>query len=404
MRGPVLWYVHHQGAGHWRRALAVVRRLTREVVLISSAEPPGPLPEHARWVRLADDFPLDPGRTPARVEAGGTLHWAPPHHRGLLDRHGAILAEAAQLRPSLAIVDVSVEVAVLLRASGVPVIAVRLPGQRTDFAHRLGFDLADEVVMPVPAHWGLQTGLARTVSVGLVSGLVTGPVPARFGTGRIPGQPQEPGSPDRSADGPVVIVVGQGGTRIDPAVCVRIASEVPERKVRVMGLDHPLEMSLSTTPNLTFLGRIPDPSHELAAACTVVANCGLGALADTVSARRPLVVLPEDRPFGEQRASASALRSNNEAVVLDYLPASGGWRTAIEAAIFLGPPPLVADGAARFAERIEQRAVSEDALRNPSLDAFLRPKLRRSTDRRRHHDRRRPDRAESMNVPTGPNR
>ena len=375
MTGPVLWYVHHHGVGHWRRALAVARRLSREVVLMSSADPPGALPENARFVRLPADFPLDfppdLGHSAQRAEARGVLHWAPPHHQGLLRRHAAILAEADHARPALAVVDVSVEVAVLLRTSGVPVIAVRLPGQRTDRAHQLGFELADEVLMPVPAHWELQSGLARTLAVGLVSAL--------------PGQP--PADPAVAANGPVVIMVGRGGSRIDPALCLRIAAEVPERRVRVLGLEAPVARRTrvprpegQVRANLVFLGRVPDPAEELAAAAVVLANCGLGTLADTVTARRPLVVLPEDRPFGEQRATGTALAAHREAVVLTEPPVAGGWRTAVEAAIALGPPPLIADGARRFAERIEQRAVVEEAQRRSvgesvDVEAGQRPKM-----------------------------
>lgn len=355
VRGPILWYVHHDGAGHWRRALAVVRQLSRDVVLMSSAQPPGLLPENARFLPLPPDFPA--GSEPTeRAEAGGALHWAPPHHRGLLTRNGAILAQAARIQPSLAVVDMSVEVTALLRISGIPVIAVRLPGERTDAAHQLGFDLADEVVMPVPARWGLHSGLARTVSVGLVSTLDPSAATA------VP------------VDGPVVVLPGRGSRRLDLAGCARIAAELPERRVRVLGLDrspellaHP-DLPGAYGPNLDFAGRIVDPAAALAAASVVVTNGGLGALADIVRAGRPVVVLPEDRPFHEQQATAAALEAGGGATLLAEAPAAGGWRTVIENAIAAGPPPFSANGARNFANRVERRALAEDALRPMVVD------------------------------------
>jgi UDP-N-acetylglucosamine--N-acetylmuramyl-(pentapeptide) pyrophosphoryl-undecaprenol N-acetylglucosamine transferase len=359
-RGPILWYVHHDGAGHWRRALAVVRQLSRDVVMMSSAQPPGLLPENARFLPLPPDYPA--GEAPAeRAAAGGVLHWAPPHHRGLLTRHSAILAQAARVQPSLAVVDVSVEVAVLLRTSGVPVIAVRLPGDRSDPAHRLGFDLADEVLMPVPAKWGLHSGLARTVSVGLVSALDPEPASA------IP------------PNGPVVVLAARGGHRLDRAVCAQIAADLPERRIRVLGHDRahellahsepadpsnaPIGLRGGLTPNLDFAGRVADPSAALATAAVVVTNGGLGALADSVRAGRPLIVLPEERPYGEQHATASALAAGGDAVVLAESPPAGGWRAVIEQAVASGAPRLLANGARNFANRVERRALAEDALR-----------------------------------------
>lgn len=354
--GPVLWYVHHHGVGHWRRALAVVRRMTRDVVLMSSTPPPDRLPDHARYVPLAPDFPAAGVGAVTRAAAGGVLHWAPPHHRGLLARHGAVLAQAIRIQPSLAVVDVSVELTVLLRTSGVPVIAVRLPGERTDPAHQLGFDLADEVLMPVPARWGLHSGLRRTVPVGLVSALAPRPV--------TPVPPR----------GPVVVVVGAGGSRLDLDQCARIAADLPDRRVRVLGIS-PAAARTGLGSNLEFTGRIDDPTAELAAASVVVTNGGLGSLADAVRAGRPLVVLPEDRPFDEQLTSAAALGAGGDAVVLTGLPGPGGWSAAITRAEAAGPPTLNADGARHFADRVEYRAGLEDALR-PVVEERRMPAVR----------------------------
>jgi UDP-N-acetylglucosamine--N-acetylmuramyl-(pentapeptide) pyrophosphoryl-undecaprenol N-acetylglucosamine transferase len=328
MNAPVLWYVHHHGAGHWRRALAVTRELDQDVVLVSSSAPPAALPPRNTFVALPMDAPGD-----GDVTAHGRLHWAPTHHAGLLERHARILAVAQRHRPAVAVVDVSVEVTVLLRSCGIPVIGVRLPGQRVDAAHDLGFGLADQVVMPVPQSWEMHRSLARTVAVGLVSALV----PSRPAAGEAPGDD-------------VVVVVGRGGSRIDLAACRRLAADVPDRTVRVLGLDP----APGVPPNLLALGHVPDPSAVLASAGVVVANCGLGTVADVVRAARPLVVLPEERPFGEQAATAAALAG--DAVVLAGPPGAGGWATAVHRAETLGPPRLAVDGAERFAAVVNRLA------------------------------------------------
>lgn len=335
MTSPLLWYVHHHGSGHWRRTLAVTRLLDREVVYLSSSAPAGPLPAGHRLVLL----PLDAPAPERSATANGRFHWAPTHHAGLLARQALMLATVQEVSPALAVVDVSVEVAVLLRAAGVPVVAVRLPGDRGDRAHRLGFDVADQVVMPVPEAWGMHTGAARTTAVGLVSGLGGVPAPA--------------------PDGPphVVVLVGRGGSRLDLAQCVQLAAECPEWTVTVLGL--PPTPGLPA--NLRIPGHVEDPSDHLASATVVVGNAGLGSVADVIRAGRPLVVVPEPRPFGEQAATAAALRGR--AVVLDDLPGPGGWAAAVTAARSLGPARLPADGALRFADLVESAARHEDEAR-----------------------------------------
>jgi UDP-N-acetylglucosamine--N-acetylmuramyl-(pentapeptide) pyrophosphoryl-undecaprenol N-acetylglucosamine transferase len=336
MSAPLLWYVHHHGSGHWRRALAVSRLVDREVVYLSSSAPAGPLPPGHRLVRL----PLDAPASQHGATAHGRFHWAPTHHAGLLARQALMLATVQAVSPALAVVDVSVEVTVLLRGAGVPVVAVRLPGERHDSAHRLGFDVADQVVMPVPEAWNLHAGAARTTAVGLVSGL-----------GGLPEPPPPPGPPR------VVVLVGRGGSRLDLAQCARLALECPQWSVTVLGLPP----AAGQPDNLRMPGHVDDPGEHLASAAVVVGNCGLGTVADVVRVGRPLIVVPEERPFGEQAATAAALR--DEAVVLDDLPGPRGWPHALDAAVRSGPPRLAADGAARFADLIESAARREDDQR-----------------------------------------
>jgi UDP-N-acetylglucosamine--N-acetylmuramyl-(pentapeptide) pyrophosphoryl-undecaprenol N-acetylglucosamine transferase len=333
---PVLYYVHHHGLGHWRRALAVTAELARPVIFASTAPPPQPLPAGASYLPLPADAPAR-GAGPV-VDANGRLHWAPTGHAGLLRRHQLLLAEAARRHVGLGVVDVSMEVAVLLRTSGIPVVAVRLPGGRTDPAHELGFALAEEVVMPVPPVWGLHTGLARTRAVGLVGA-------------SSPARPRVPVTPGRPR---ILVVVGAGGSALDAAACARIADELPGYEVRVAGLAAPPVEG--GTGAATFLGRLPDPRAELAAAAVVIGNAGLGTVSDILTARRPFVALPGERPFGEQAATGRALARSGQAVVLTGLPAPGGWSEAVRAAVALGPGDQVVDGAPRFARVIERQA------------------------------------------------
>jgi len=383
MSAPVLWYVHHHGVGHWRRALAVTRHLARPVVLASTAAPPAALPGNARWLRLPPDAPaVGPGH--ADAGARGLLHWAPQHQHGLLRRHRLLLAAVAVERPAVGVVDVSVEVTVLLRVSGLPVVGVRLPGDRRDDPHRLGFGLSEAVVMPVPRAWGLhhpdavpargdEGARATTVEpVGLVTALDVRP--------RVPGGHDGQGGPGGLSglsglsgpdpDGTVCVIVGRGGTTLDVAACATLARAFPARTVVALGelapgrstADRPLPA------NLRLVGRVDDPTPFLVDARVVVGNTGLGTVADVAAAGRPFVTCPERRPFGEQDTTAQALARTGGAVVVRAGAGTSAWRDAVlhaEREQCMPPPPT---GAATMAAAIERAVAGTGPLRRPALE------------------------------------
>ncbi|GLY15183.1 hypothetical protein Kisp01_21980 [Kineosporia sp. NBRC 101677] len=334
---PILYYVHHQGSGHWRRALAMAEQLPRPVIFASSAQPPRDLPPSCEHVPL----PLDFGPVNEGPDAHGALHWAPTHQPGLLARHRLLLSAAAHHQPVLAVVDVSVEIAVLLRTSGIPVVAVRLPGQRTDPAHNLGFALADQVVMPVPESWGLHTNLPRTHAVGLVTAA------RRVLKSNNNGRPR------------AVVVVGTGGSRLDARRCAEIAVDLPDHEVTVLGLDAPAEAGPA---NLSFQGRVADAGPAIAEASVVIGNTGLGTVGEVTTAGKPFVTLPEQRAFDEQEATAKALDGVGAAVALWQLPEPGGWADAVRRAMLLPEQDEPEVGAARFAQLVEAQAVEVETV------------------------------------------
>jgi hypothetical protein len=139
------WYVHGHGRGHLQRLQCIAPHLRSPVTALSSLPRP-PDWQHA-WLPLDDDLPRGDD---VDATAGGTLHWAPRHHPGLRARTAAIAAWVAREQPSLVVVDVSVEVAVLVRSMGVPVVVAAMRGDRTDRAHRTAYDLAEALLAPWP--------------------------------------------------------------------------------------------------------------------------------------------------------------------------------------------------------------------------------------------------------------
>lgn len=290
------WYVHAHGRGHLQRLQCVAACLRTPVTGLSSL--PRPAGWDGDWVQLPEDPPTGADVDPT---AGGTLHWAPLHHGGLRDRSAAIAAWVAEARPALVVVDVSVEVAVLVRTMGVPVVVAAMRGDRTDRAHTTAYDLADALLAPWPAElpepWP-QRWLEKTWHVGGLSRL----------DGRVPSPP-----PDARR---VAVLWGTGGSQV--------------------GLDD-IAAAAAATPGWTWddrgmRGTATDIWALLQDADVVVTHGGQNAVAEVAAAHRPAVIVPQERPHDEQRATGRALAAAGIALVRDTWPQAHEWLALLEAA------------------------------------------------------------------------
>jgi hypothetical protein len=103
-----------------------------------------------------------------------------------------------------------------------------------------------------------------------------------------------------------------------------------------------------------------DPWPALSAAEVVVTHAGQNAVAEVAAARRPAVVVPQDRPFGEQAATAAALDRGGLAEVRPTWPPPDEWRHCLAAASGRDGTKWATwapgDGARRAAAAIEEVA------------------------------------------------
>ncbi|TFV91068.1 glycosyltransferase [Blastococcus sp. CT_GayMR16] len=330
------YYVHHVGRGHLRNAMCIASALDHEVTGLSSV--PRPAEWTGPWIDLERDDQGHPVRDPS---AHGRLHWAPAHDVGLAARMARIAEWINTARPAALVVDVSVEVAVFGRLMGVPVIMTALPGDRSDAAHQLGYSVADAILAAWPSDLGamdrdLHRWADRTHHVGGLS---------RF-AGRSTTAPPR-------ARRRVLVLQGSGGTSIRQADIGAAAAATPEWDWHRLGPGAWSE----------------DPWPELCAADVVVTHAGLGALADVAAAGRPAVVIPEDRPHDEQRATARALADAGPVVTSGHWPEDHQWPDLLARALVVGGSGWQrwrTDGAAERAARVIGAVAGQHARESAS--------------------------------------
>ncbi|PSM38270.1 hypothetical protein C6Y14_38555 [Streptomyces dioscori] len=155
-------------------------------------------------------------------------------------------------------------------------------------------------------------------------------------------------SPADSARTPrkVLLLMGAGGTDVSPG-------EVKAARAATPGWEW-------TTLGGPEGGWSADPWPALCAADVVVTHAGQNALAECAAARRPAVVVPQERPFGEQAATGRALTRGDLAVVTPRWPAPDAWPALLEQAYEQGGDRwsrwAPGDGAIRAATALAEAA------------------------------------------------
>jgi hypothetical protein len=296
------YYIHHHGAGHRNRAQSICRHLDSPVTALTSLRL-----DDAHPFQTVLELPRDDVGAPAGdPSAHGALHWAPHHDTGLRRRMACIAQWVDEIAPTAAVVDVSVEVATLLRLLGVPVIVVAMPGDRVDAPHRLVYHLADHIIAAWPqsvyAPTWLQPYADKTSYVGGIS--------------RFDGRAIEAAEP---AGTPTVLVLqGAGGTSLRRAMITDWQQRHPEYRWRTLGIEGD-----------SWVG---DPWPAICAADVIVAHAGQNSVADIAAAGKPAIIIAQPRPFDEQAVTARNLARAGLAIVVDDWPDLGAWPGLIEAA------------------------------------------------------------------------
>ncbi|MHC5307068.1 glycosyltransferase [Bartonella sp. LJL80] len=304
-------YVHHHGDGHRQRALSIAQQAPDQFTLLGTNL-------KGRTGRIAcldlPDDSLAAGMGFPAVPTHPSLHYAPLHHDGLRKRNRMICEWIEVTRPSLMLVDVSVEIATLASLNGLPFIYTRLSGERRDTAHESIFRAAAGLLCPFHSLLDApDTEDWIKIKSVYFSGL------------------SQTLSSFRTIAKSLLVVLGRGGHSIDLTNLAEMASELTEWRIDVIG---PLDTRPDLPTNLHIHGWVDQVGPYIARANVVVGACGDGLLGDVTALGKPFIALPQARPFGEQHEKARRLAEIHAAITCEAWPAS--WRTLLEKAKKLG--------------------------------------------------------------------
>lgn len=306
----VSYYAHHFGSGHLRHAQKIASSELFELQVTSTGpQSKSLLNGRLEYVALSPD--VGSADLETETTASSYLHYAPTN--ALIQQRFAELNQAwKKFQPDVVMVDVSVEVALFARLSGYRVAFRRMPGNRNDNAHQLAYELADTIFGYFPAEF---EELEHLEKFGHKSHYLSVAEPLKH----ISVLDSHMGLSER----PRVVVQTSLASAISLDHVVRAAAVSPEWNWEVAGS---VESGRAALPaNLLLHGILPDPLPVLRSADVIVSSAGHNAVVAAASCRRPVLLVPEDRPFSEQLAFARSLHNVAGIEMLESWQAAAHW-------------------------------------------------------------------------------
>ncbi|MCK8490560.1 hypothetical protein M0L20_01780 [Spirosoma sp. RP8] len=291
----IAFYVHHHGSGHLMRCLAISTLLTDcQITFLGSrlAAYSSLIPDSINCIELPMDTPSSADRHYAEGNPVEGLHYAPLNVEGQRQRTALLTEFFNRVSPLLFVVDVSVEVALLARLSGVPTIVIKQHGNRQDLPHQLAYQSAEVVLAP------FSPMMKQEETPWLANKLVY--------TGGFSRYPLQVNSRSGEQANRAAVLVGAGGTSLDATFLIHIARQAPDWIFEVVG-----KLAGSTTDcvptNVIWHGQLDDPRLILERCVLVIGNAGHNTVMEMAALNKRFIVIPEQRPFEEQLIKATIL-------------------------------------------------------------------------------------------------
>ena len=279
-----------------------------------------------------------------------SFHYA-PYYSGSYRQRAVMLSNwVAETNPTAVIVDVSAEITQYLRFLGVPVIAVRQHGDRSDYPHLAGYDAAYKLFAPYPKILECS-GIPNWIQ----EKTIYSPGFSRYSQ-RVLSRSAAREQLNISAQQQVVLVLnGKGGGKYSLAQIAEAAAATLDWLWIVVGEIHQdCDLMLK---NILVEGWCQDTYVYLKAADLAIASGGHNTVMEIGTAKIPFICIPEFRPFNEQEIKAQRLQNLGLCVTEESFPNSNAVKNIFSKVEDLNTNKwdkiMADDGAVRAAKAIE---------------------------------------------------
>ena len=278
-----------------------------------------------------------------------SFHYAPYYSDSYRQRAVMLSNWVARTNPTAVIVDVSAEITQYLRFLGVPVIAVRQHGDRTDRPHLAGYDAAYKLFAPYPKI--LDCGDTPSW---IESKTIYSPGFSRYSQ-RVLSKSTAREQLSISSQQVVLVLNGKGGGKYSLAQIAKAAAATPDWLWIVVG---EVQQDCNIMPRNTLVkGWCEDTYVYLKAADIAIASGGHNTVMEIGTAKIPFICIPEFRPFDEQDIKARRLQDLGLCIVQKSFPDSNAVKNIFHRLKELDTNKwdeiMAADGAVQSAKAIE---------------------------------------------------
>lgn len=312
MEKRVAYYAHHQGSGHMQHATDFADTVDCPLLILSTRSFDTTLYPNVSYEQLPDD------NIKNYVEPEDSVFHYAPSGEQITARFARIANALQKFKPDVVIIDVSVEVAVFVKLLGYPVVYRLMHGDRTDQPHELVFRIANKLLAYYPKtieqkdrkSWVVD----KTFYVGMKAPCVTTNKQHILQT--------------------ITVLTSTGGEGVRFSDIQNACNQTPDWNWVVLGKVDGYDENKDLLPkNCEFKGLVNDPDTYLSQSKVIISSSGHNAVARSVAHAKPLILVPETRPFSEQARFAEAISEHTDITYVSSW-SSADWASELQKAKF----------------------------------------------------------------------
>jgi len=305
------YYAHSHGSGHCVSGQYLAKNLDTEMTIFTSKNYNFSLHQN-QVIYLDTEDQMEEEYSAALKNLPAYAHYLPKSHSGIKRRVAHLLNSIIERNINLLLVDVSVEVAALVRLASTPYLYCRMMGYRDDLPHTIAYNSAEMMFAFYPqvmeSNIYFEKYGSKTFYLGFISQY---PVESKYFTHSNMNEPMGL---------KISIITGQGGTKINESFINNVAAMLPECQVQIVGV---LPEGKEFLPNVSPIGIVENIRKYVIESDVVIASAGMNLTAEVLALKNKFICIAEDRPYEEQISIVKKLVEAEVAVEIDQFDIRG---------------------------------------------------------------------------------